>query len=335
MDRQAWLRERRQTAEERHDAIHAFTYDDQYGEIGPTHRRFVADLLERCPPGGAVLDAACGTGKYFAMVLDSGRRVVGTDQSTGMLARARARFPAVPLERVGLQELAFDAEFDAVMCVDAMENIPPEDWPRVVANLSRAVRPGGPVYLTVEQVDDRELDRELADATARGLPVVRGEASRESYHFYPSRGQVDRWLEKAGWPWRRRSTAKGRATATCTCCWPRPAAGRARGRARRGAPPARGSRCTAGGPTAQRLVTRATSRPSACGWLAAAQPAPPRSAMLRAAFQSACPAKPHDRQPKVAWSWRLARSTCPQPEQLCEVCAGFTWMTTTPARSAL
>ena len=47
MDRQTWLRERRQTAEERHDTIHAFTYDDQYGEIGPTHRRFVADLLER------------------------------------------------------------------------------------------------------------------------------------------------------------------------------------------------------------------------------------------------------------------------------------------------
>ena len=115
MDRTAWLRERRQTAEERHDAIHAFTYDEQYGEITDAHRRFVAELVEGCPPGGTVLDAACGTGKYFAMVLDAGRRVVGTDQSTGMLARARARFPEVPLERVGLQELAFDAEFDAVM----------------------------------------------------------------------------------------------------------------------------------------------------------------------------------------------------------------------------
>jgi SAM-dependent methyltransferase len=198
MDRQTWLAERRRTAEERHDTIHAFTYDDQYGEIGPVHRRFVADLLARCPEGGTVLDAACGTGKYFAMVLESGRRVVGTDQSTGMLARARARFPAVPLERVGLQELAFDAEFDAVMCVDAMENIPPEDWPRVAGNLRRAVRPGGHVYLTVEQVDDDELDRELADATARGLPVVRGEESREGYHFYPSREQVGAWLEEAG-----------------------------------------------------------------------------------------------------------------------------------------
>jgi SAM-dependent methyltransferase len=196
VDREAWLRERRRTAEERHDTIHAFTYDDQYGEIGPTHRRFVADLLERCAPGGTVLDAACGTGKYFAMVLDAGRRVVGTDQSTGMLARARARFPGVPLERVGLQELAFDAEFDAVMCIDAMENIPPEDWPRVVGNLRRALRPGGHLYLTVEQVDDDELDREFADAAARGLPVVRGEESRDGYHYYPSREQVGYWMEE-------------------------------------------------------------------------------------------------------------------------------------------
>jgi ubiquinone/menaquinone biosynthesis C-methylase UbiE len=200
VDRAAWLRERRQTTEERHDAIHAFTYDDEYGEIGETHRRFVADLVERCPPGGTVLDAACGTGKYFAMVLDAGRRVVGTDQSTGMLARARARFPAVPLERVGLQELDFTGEFDAVMCVDAMENIPPEDWPKVVGNLGRALRSGGQLYLTVEEVDDQELERALADATAQGVPAVRGELVERGagYHYYPSRDQVAGWLEEAG-----------------------------------------------------------------------------------------------------------------------------------------
>jgi SAM-dependent methyltransferase len=200
VDRAAWLRERRQTTKERHDAIHAFTYDDEYGEIGETHRRFVADLVERCPPSGTVLDAACGTGKYFAMVLDAGRRVVGTDQSTGMLARARARFPAVPLERVGLQELDFTGEFDAVMCVDAMENIPPEDWPKVVGNLGRALRPGGQLYLTVEEVDDQELEGALADATAQGLPAVRGELAERGagYHYYPSRDQVAGWLREAG-----------------------------------------------------------------------------------------------------------------------------------------
>ena len=199
MDRQRWLAERRQTAEERHDTIHAFTYDEHYGEIGPTHRRFVTDLVEGCPPGGTVLDAACGTGKYFAMVLDAGRRVVGTDQSTGMLARARGRFPAVPLERVGLQELAFDGEFDAVMCIDAMENIPPEDWPRVLAGLRRALRPDGRLYLTVEEPDPADLERVQAEAVARGLPVVPGEMAEEGagYHYYPSRQQVAGWLEEA------------------------------------------------------------------------------------------------------------------------------------------
>jgi SAM-dependent methyltransferase len=192
VDRQAWLAERRRTAEERHDAIHAFTYDERYGEIGPLHRRFVTGLLERCPPGGTVPDAACGTGKYFGMVLDAGRRVVGTDQSTGMPARARARYPQVRLERVGLQELAFDAEFDAVICIDAMENIPPEDWPRVLAGLRRALRPGGRLYLTVEEPNQADLDRVQAEAIARGLPVVPGEMAEEGagYHYYPSRQQV-------------------------------------------------------------------------------------------------------------------------------------------------
>jgi hypothetical protein len=133
-----------------------------------------------------------------------------------MLARAKARFPAVPLERVGLQELAFDAEFDAVMCIDAMANIPPEDWPTVVGNLRRALRPGGHLYLTVEQVGDEELERVFAEATAR--------ACRWSGASWPARAttttpRVTRWApgwRRPGWRWWPRTTATT-ATATCTC----------------------------------------------------------------------------------------------------------------------
>jgi SAM-dependent methyltransferase len=200
VERATWLRERRQTAEERYDAIWAFAYDDEYGEIGPTHRRFVAALVERCPPGGTVLDAACGTGKYFGMVLEAGRQVVGTDQSSGMLARARAKFPRVPTEKVGLQELSFEAEFDAVLCVDAMEFVFPEDWPRVLGNLRWALRPGGHLYLTSELPEDEQvLDRSFALATERGLPVVRGEmVEADAYHYYPPAGQVTTWIREAG-----------------------------------------------------------------------------------------------------------------------------------------
>jgi SAM-dependent methyltransferase len=200
MDRQAWLRERRRVAKERYDTLHAATYDQGYGEIGPLHRRFVADLIRRCPLGGRVLDAACGTGKYFDLILEASRQVVGTDQSAGMLAQAHAKHPDVPTVQVGLQELAFDAEFDAAICVDAMENVPPEDWPLVLANLRRALRLGGYLYLTVELPDQEDLQRVSAAAAAAGLPVVPGEhvVPGGGYHYYPPLDQVAAWVREAG-----------------------------------------------------------------------------------------------------------------------------------------
>ena len=114
-ERRAWLDERRLAVEQQYDA-EAPEYDD---ELYPTtsHRSFIQRLLETCPPGGTVLDAPCGTGKYFDQVVAAGRQIVGVDQSAGMLARAQARGIATRLEHLGLQEIAFDAEFDGSMTV--------------------------------------------------------------------------------------------------------------------------------------------------------------------------------------------------------------------------
>jgi 2-polyprenyl-3-methyl-5-hydroxy-6-metoxy-1,4-benzoquinol methylase len=174
---------------------------DTYDPATPLHRRFVARLIETCRPGGQLLDAACGTGPYVQMVLDAGRHVVGVDESAGMLAQARSKFPGVRFEQIGLQELAFDREFDAAMCVDAMEHVPPEDWPRVLENLARAVPPGAHIYLTLEQVEPGDLDEGLAEASAAGLPAVFGEVIEDDtggYHHYADPGEVDRWLAEAG-----------------------------------------------------------------------------------------------------------------------------------------
>ena len=148
-----------------------------------------------------MLDAPCGTGGYFEQVRAAGRQVVGIDQSAGMLEQARAKGIATRLEQVGLQELAFEGEFDGTMTIDAMENIAPEHWPVVLANLHRAVRPGGHLYLTVEGVDDAEIDAAFADSTAKSLPAVWGEViegDTAGYHYYPRREQVLRWLDAEG-----------------------------------------------------------------------------------------------------------------------------------------
>ena len=200
MDRQAWLDEQRLKAEQRYDRLYSPTYDEDDGPISPVHRRFVEQLIESSPTGGRILDAPCGTGRYFPMVLDAGRSVVGTDHSAGMLAKAHAKHPDVVLEKRGLRGLEFDAEFDAAMCVDAMEYVPPEDWPPVLSNLRRAVRRCGLVYLTIEQVSPAEIATVYHEAKADGLPVVHGENLRRGggYHYYPAPHRVAAWLEEAG-----------------------------------------------------------------------------------------------------------------------------------------
>jgi SAM-dependent methyltransferase len=196
VDRAAWLSERRAAVEAQYD-LEAPTYD---ATPYPTtsHRSFVERLLETCPPGGTILDAPCGTGWYFEQVRASGRNVVGIDQSAGMLAQARTRGIATKLERIGLQEMTFTAEFDGAMTVDAMENIPPEDWPLVLANLRRAVRPGAHLYLTVEEIAAAEIDAAYAALRAHREPAVHGEViegDTAGYHFYPGRDRVGAWLD--------------------------------------------------------------------------------------------------------------------------------------------
>jgi ubiquinone/menaquinone biosynthesis C-methylase UbiE len=141
MDRQKWLAERRAAVIAAYDAG-AAAYD-QHEYPWDLQREWVTRALRLIPPGGMVLDAPCGTGKYFALVAAAGHRVAGVDQSAGMLAQARRRGIAFSLEHTALQDLSYTREFDAVLTIDAMENIAPDDWPLVLANLHRAVRPAG------------------------------------------------------------------------------------------------------------------------------------------------------------------------------------------------
>jgi SAM-dependent methyltransferase len=201
MDRRAWLAERRAAVE--HDYTRdAPDYDTGLYPISETHRAFVTRVIEACPPDGIVLDVPCGTGRYFELVVAQGRRVVGADQSAGMVEQARSRGLAERVEETGLQELAYVDAFDGVLCIDAMEHVPPEDWPLVVGNLGRALRPAGFLYMTLEVLADQQahLERALADALVRGLPAVAGEDVGEDtggYHFYPSDWQIGEWLGAA------------------------------------------------------------------------------------------------------------------------------------------
>jgi cyclopropane fatty-acyl-phospholipid synthase-like methyltransferase len=196
--RRTWIDERRASVVAAYDAG-AATYD-RHPYPNKPQQAWVKRLLRLCPDHGMVLDAPCGTGRYFPFVAAAGHRVIGIDQSANMLERAHRRGIATDLHHVGLQEVSFVERFDAVMTIDAMENIAPDDWPTVLTNLHRALRPGGHMYLTVEEDHDVDFAAEHQALLARGLPAVAGEVidgDVAGYHYYPHRDQVIEWITNA------------------------------------------------------------------------------------------------------------------------------------------
>jgi SAM-dependent methyltransferase len=200
-DRAAWLRDLRRVDERQEDTL-AGDFDAVWGQIEPTHQAFVERFLSRLPSDGRVLDAACGPGKYFPVVLTSGRRLLGVDHAGAYLARAAAKFPQVPTDKHDLQELPYRDEFDGVLCVDAMEFVPPEDWPVVLERFRTALRPGGWLYLTVELAPADQVRAANQAAPRSGLPVVDREVIWDGpdgyYHHYPSIQRVRAWVADAG-----------------------------------------------------------------------------------------------------------------------------------------
>jgi hypothetical protein len=206
--RRRFLDERREICRRRFDTLHAPVYDERWGAyINPTHERCVRSLVSGLPHRAVVLDTACGTGKYWPMLLAAGCTVVGADQSQAMLEVAHAKHPEVVTYRVALQELDLTG-FDAVLCIDALENVGPEDWPGVVRRLHAAARPGGSAYVTVELLDvEEDTESDAADA-----PLVAGEVlSDGAYHYYPDPDEAARLLREGGFRVEGRTEGDGYA----------------------------------------------------------------------------------------------------------------------------
>jgi SAM-dependent methyltransferase len=193
-DRRAFVAERRAASTHRFDTTHSPYYDENWGAVSPSHAAFVARLASLIRQGGAVLDAACGTGKYWPALLAAGLRITGVDQSAGMLAQARRKHPEVPSRVLALQDLAeLPDRFDGLLCVDALEYVAPEDWPVVTAGFARVLVDQAPAYVTVE-LPDEPLPPPTDPRQVPGEEVTDG----GGYHYYPPRDQVRRWLAAAG-----------------------------------------------------------------------------------------------------------------------------------------
>lgn len=103
---------------------------------------------------GWALDVGCGTGRAFDPLLSRGWQVVGSDVSSGMLAEAGRKFPAVQLVEADARslppiapssELPSGHGFDLVLLLNDVINYMTEDGDleRVFAGVERNLKPDG------------------------------------------------------------------------------------------------------------------------------------------------------------------------------------------------
>jgi cyclopropane fatty-acyl-phospholipid synthase-like methyltransferase len=114
---------------------------------------FLVDVLG-LEPGQRVLDVGCGPGRHALALARRGIEVVGVDLSPDFVALARdaaaaENLPATFTE-LDVRDLAFDAEFDAAICLcqGGFGLLGGRDDPEVIGRIVRAVHPDGGIAVS-------------------------------------------------------------------------------------------------------------------------------------------------------------------------------------------
>ncbi len=131
------------------------------------YQAFIEEAIGRMDirQGDAILDLGSGTGRNICTMMkslgDTGR-VVGVDIGQEMLQQARQRcqpYPQVTFLKRRIEEpLPFHEEFDKAFISFTLHGFEDEDKERVIANVHRALKPGGMFWIL--DYNEFDLDRQ-------------------------------------------------------------------------------------------------------------------------------------------------------------------------------
>jgi SAM-dependent methyltransferase len=182
-------------------------HDDQLHDVN-AYRAFCEWLEHVCGRFSRAIDAVdlgCGTGRYFA-ALKNVRDLVGIDVSAAMLEEAASPVDAARITARGIRlvhgdVLTYDfppASFDLAYSIGVLAEHTPFDG-RIVANVSRWLRPGGRFAFTTVHPDSPSIPRTAARAIGRALlPLTIGPLRRSLRTRLMAGGQYadEAWIEQ-------------------------------------------------------------------------------------------------------------------------------------------
>ena len=165
-------------------------FDNIAGQWDDMRRRFFGEGVRKAAiaaagirPGMTVADIGTGTGFLAEAALDAGARVIGVDLSEGMLEQVTTRLAGRDFEgrqsTVETLPLA-ENEVDAIVANMFLHHA--EDPPGTIAQLARALKPGGRLVIT--------------DADTHAHEWLRTEQHDRWLGF--DRGDIAQWFRDAG-----------------------------------------------------------------------------------------------------------------------------------------
>ncbi|HEV8292542.1 MAG TPA: class I SAM-dependent methyltransferase [Tepidisphaeraceae bacterium] len=123
------------------------------------HDAYVSRVVRLVVESGAkrVLEVGCGDGWNCGQLVKAGLEVTGIDWSANGIDHARRLVPQGSFFCGDLIDSDFKAQFpepfDAVILVEVLEHIPPEECALALRNITASLKPGGSFVLTTPSVN--------------------------------------------------------------------------------------------------------------------------------------------------------------------------------------
>jgi SAM-dependent methyltransferase len=179
-------------------------YDDVY--LGKDWDRCIEEL----PITGDVLELACGSGHWTALVAARGRSVTAVDAAPEMLALARQRVRELPVEFVEADVFAWEPprRYDTVFFAFWLTHVPPARFAGFWSMVGMALAPGGRVCFLDDSSRERAGERFVPD---QETPTVWRRLGDGSEHrvvkVYRSPAELAARLAELGWSAEIRETS--------------------------------------------------------------------------------------------------------------------------------